>query len=178
MISAALYKIWSMAFLTDSSGSLQRSKKRSREDELDGERQRNRVVPRIDHAVSANVEHQNPASNPASEALSADEDMSSLGGDTLEKTTSTTTSREWNTRRIPDLSFILHPSHEVSSPEDQASNAHARQPSDGAQRYVVIERTCSALGLRHRNLEQLYVSLSFSVRAKGPLKYLMLKMSD
>lgn len=60
-------------------------------------------------------------------------------------------------RRIPDLSFILHPAHEVSSPPDKESASGARQPSGSGQNSKAISQACSVLGLSQKALEQLLV---------------------
>lgn len=60
-------------------------------------------------------------------------------------------------RRIPDLSFILHPAHEVSSPPDKESALGTRQPPGNGENSKAISQACSVLGLNQKTLEELLV---------------------
>lgn len=72
---------------------------------------------------------------------------------------STAETDEWSVRRrdsqlsIHDLSFILHPSHEASTPDKDQTAAPSRSLID--QGPVLIARACSALGVNEVILEQM-----------------------
>jgi hypothetical protein len=54
---------------------------------------------------------------------------------------------------IYDLSFILHPSHEASTPEKEQSMTSNKDVID--QEPVLLQRVCSALGVGQATLEEM-----------------------
>lgn len=102
-----------------------------------------------DRITSEVGEHPFPAFNPASEVSSTEQGTSRLNHDTQMKSVSSEVeARECNIRRIPDLSFILHPSHEGTSPEMERTSSSNDTES-------AMEKACFTLGVTHTGLKQL-----------------------
>ena len=62
--------------------------------------------------------------------------------------------REDNMRRISDLSFILHPSHETSSPDKERISSAQQLPSD-ARNSAALDKARSMLCLGEAAIERL-----------------------
>ena len=138
--------------LTNCQGSSQRSKKRPRDDDDTDDGEYNTTIPTCDRTVTEVGEHPVPASNRASGLFFSERGTSNVADGTHAKTVSKEAS-EWNIRRIPDLSFILHPSHEGSSPEMERksdSQWSAHDTEEGA-----IGKACFTLRLTQKGLKHL-----------------------
>ena len=75
---------------------------------------------------------------------------------------------EWSTNQgntklnIHDLSFILHPSHEASTPEKEASTAASKDTPEH-ERQSMVRQACCTLGVSQTMIEQMYVSAACPV---------------
>ncbi|KAJ6114226.1 hypothetical protein N7486_000004 [Penicillium sp. IBT 16267x] len=134
-------------------GSLGRWRKRSRKDDDadDGERDTANIIR--DRIMFEVAEHPIPTFDPASEVSSPEQGTIHLNHDTqMNPVSSEDEARQCNIRRIPDLSFTLHPSHEGTSPETErrSSSRWSTHDTQGA-----MEKAYFTLGLTHIGLEQL-----------------------
>ncbi|RJE20073.1 hypothetical protein PHISCL_07592 [Aspergillus sclerotialis] len=136
-----------MKLLTNLSGS-----KRSREDDPSTENAQNSNRRRSDQDADIS-ESQCPVPEASNEVSHFEVDTSVSIEETRDRS-STADDGEENMRRISDLSFILHPAHETSTPNmERGSNA---QPlSADTQRSAAIGEACSTLNLSHAALEHL-----------------------
>jgi hypothetical protein len=65
---------------------------------------------------------------------------------------------------IHDLSFILHPSHEVTTPDEEPPTAMSVESAD-VDNQRLFQSACQCLGLSKQSVEKMYVTtqLSFSL---------------
>ncbi|KKA17789.1 hypothetical protein T310_8272, partial [Rasamsonia emersonii CBS 393.64] len=139
-------------------GSLQRPRKRLRESRTQTEK----LIPARSPSQENPETTENPASDPSGPSpngrCSCDKGSSPSGRERASPKATTETD-EWSTRRrdsqlnIHDLSFILHPSHEASTPEKEQNAPPSRGVID--QEPVLIARACSALGVTQEILKQM-----------------------
>lgn len=144
--------------LTTQKGSLQRPRKRLRESRTQTEK----LIPARSPSQENPETTENPASDPSGPSpngrCSCDKGSSPSGRERASPKATTETD-EWSTRRrdsqlnIHDLSFILHPSHEASTPEKEQNAPPSRGVID--QEPVLIARACSALGVTQEILKQM-----------------------
>ncbi|KAK2767559.1 hypothetical protein FQN54_003717 [Arachnomyces sp. PD_36] len=118
----------------------QRQRKRSRDGDAEGDSGHGPSPPGIDYTTRENIDSRISGRNSVNQGLLPTD------GDTQD--------RAAPTDRISDLSFILHPSHETSSPTNDRTSETRPSPGE-RQRYIAIDTACSTLGLGRGTLEKL-----------------------
>lgn len=73
-----------------------------------------------------------------------------------------TDNNEWSTSQgnsklnISDLSFIMHPSHEASTPEKETSTVVSKDTPEH-EKQSMIRQACCTLGVSQTMIEHMYV---------------------
>jgi hypothetical protein len=131
----------------------------SRSNEPDS-RQRSRALLLLTQENAGTENHQNSTTSTVNAQWNLDRETSSSREGPA--TPAVGEVEEWNNRRrnsqlsIHDLSFILHPSHEASTPESKAqSSATPTRTCDESKEPLHLEKACSTLGITPDVLKQM-----------------------
>ncbi|KAK5245355.1 hypothetical protein LTS06_009224 [Exophiala xenobiotica] len=142
-------------------GSLQRNRKRPRDNKT------KEAEPQVVYRTTVSVEDNAPTtSSPevladSSRDVSEEQDPALSSLDQRPATPTTDVVDEWSARRrdsqlnIHDLSFILHPSHEATTPPGKTSVATPTTGAGNSNEPLLIPRACHALGMVPQGLEQM-----------------------
>lgn len=128
--------------------------------DLNNESPRDTVIPRLDASPVVSEVREDQVSPPFVTNMdsSPEENNTSPWMEEIHDRATLTDGRASSPeRRIPDLSFILHPAHEVSSPPDKELALGTRQPPGNGENSKAISQACAVLCLNQKALEELLV---------------------
>lgn len=141
LVSPGLMRTLLVQLLIESSGSVQRHRRRCRERSTKNDASHHAMIS------SLSPDAFEPTREPFSTQASVGESSSPMARDTCDDQPSSELP-ELSKPRLPDLSFILHPAHETSSPSHEQTADAPRSPSI-QERHLALDQACLTLGLKH-----------------------------